>query len=171
MAVYNNYPYYQPVYPTRYQPLQGTQMSLSNQQQYNTPTNISTPPNQQIQSGGFIPIPSEAHARNYPVAPGNSVTFKDEFKPYVYTKTQGFNQMELPAFKKYKLIEELDASIAPGDSVLEEPVKYVEQDTFDALKDELETYKENYLTLEEDVEDLRKKITDFFSKKPEDKKK
>ena len=64
---------------------------------------------QQIQNGGFIPVPSEDVARNYPVAPGNSVTFKNENAPYVYTKTMGFSQLDRPIFEKYKLVREEDA--------------------------------------------------------------
>lgn len=62
-------------------------------------------PVQQVQSG-FVSVPSEAAARNYPVAYGNSVTFKDENAPYVYTKTMGFSQLESPRFEKYKLVKE-----------------------------------------------------------------
>ena len=52
----NNFPYYQQL-----------------QQQYgqNLPT----------QQSPFITVRSEAEARNYPVAYGNSVTFKDETSP------------------------------------------------------------------------------------------
>lgn len=60
----------------------------------------------QIQNGGFISVRSEQDARSYPVAPGNSVTFKDEMAPYVYTKTMGFSQLDRPIFEKYKLIKE-----------------------------------------------------------------
>lgn len=63
-------------------------------------------PTQQIQNGGFIPAPNEAFARNYPVAYGNSVTFKDESAPYVYTKTMGFSQLDSPVFEKYRLVKE-----------------------------------------------------------------
>ena len=66
-------------------------------------------PAQQVQSGGFIPVPSEDVARNYPVAPGNSVTFKNENATYVYTKTMGFSQLDRPIFEKYKLVREEDA--------------------------------------------------------------
>lgn len=62
--------------------------------------------NQQIQNGGFILVRSEDEARNYPVALGNSVTFKNESAPYIYTKTMGFSQMDRPSFDKYKLIKE-----------------------------------------------------------------
>lgn len=87
---YNPYQQYYPAQPI-YTPQQ-------NQPQMNQP--------QQIQSGGFISVRSELEARNYPVAPGNSVTFKDETAPYVYTKTMGFSQLDRPNFEKYKLVKE-----------------------------------------------------------------
>ena len=61
---------------------------------------------QQARSNDFIMVPNEETARNYPVAPGNSVNFKDENASYIYTKTMGFSQFDQPIFKKYKLIEE-----------------------------------------------------------------
>lgn len=63
-------------------------------------------PVQQFQNNGFVSVRSEAEARNYPVAYGNSVTFKDETSPYVYTKTMGFSQLDRPVFEKYKLVKE-----------------------------------------------------------------
>lgn len=77
---------------------------------YNNPYGYANPymnrvANNQVQTSGFITIPSERDARNYPVAYGNSVSFKDENLPYVYTKT-AISQMELPIFKKYRLVEE-----------------------------------------------------------------
>lgn len=64
------------------------------------------PQQQQARSNDFIMVPNEETARNYPVAPGNSVNFKDENASYIYTKTMGFSQFDQPIFKKYKLIEE-----------------------------------------------------------------
>lgn len=75
----------------------------------------TTPQSPQIQSGGFIPVPSEEVARNYPVAPGNSVTFKNENAPYVYTKTMGFSQLDRPIFEKYKLVKEDDSPVVERD--------------------------------------------------------
>lgn len=64
--------------------------------------------NQQTQNvqSGFVSVRSEQEAMNYPVAPGNSITFKNETAPYVYTKTMGFSQLDRPIFEKYKLIKE-----------------------------------------------------------------
>lgn len=66
----------------------------------------SQPSQTQIQNNGFLPVPDEAFARNYPVAYGNSVMFKDENAPYIYTKTMGFSQMDVPKFEKYRLVKE-----------------------------------------------------------------
>ena len=77
------------------------------QQQMQQPQQI-----QQAQSG-FVSVRSEAEARSYPVAYGNSVTFKDENAPYIYTKTMGFSQLDRPIFDKYKLVKEDATPEAP----------------------------------------------------------
>ncbi len=68
---------------------------------------------QQIQNNGFLSVRSEAEARNYPVAYGNSVTFKDENEPFIYVKTMGFSQLESPTFDKYRLVKEEAAEPEP----------------------------------------------------------
>lgn len=90
---YNPY-YQQPYYQ---QPMQA--------QQQNQPQ----PQQPQIQNGGFVSVRSEEEAKNFPVALGNSVTFKDETSPYIYTKTMGFSQLDRPIFEKYKLVKEMPA--------------------------------------------------------------
>lgn len=80
-------------------PAQMQQMQQMQNAQQNPP---------QIQNGGFISVRSEEEARNYPVAPGNSVTFKNETAPFVYTKTMGFSQLDRPVFDKYRLVKEQD---------------------------------------------------------------
>ena len=69
----------------------------------------------QIQNGGFVSVRNENEARNYPIAPGNSITFKDETAPYVYTKTMGFSKLDRPIFEKFKLVKE-DAIETPESS-------------------------------------------------------
>lgn len=81
-------------YPNYLNPQYGQNLPM---QQFQNP--------QQLQSG-FVSVRSEQEARNYPVAYGNSVTFKDETSPYVYTKTMGFSQLDRPVFEKYKLVKE-----------------------------------------------------------------
>ena len=63
---------------------------------------------QQIQNGGFVIAPSEEYVRNYPVAPGTTVTFKLETQPYLYTKTVGYSLLDPPTIEKFKLIKEGD---------------------------------------------------------------
>ena len=81
-------------YPQFFQPYQQPMQAQQVQQQA------------PMQSNGFIPVRSEAEARNYPVAYGLSVTFKDENAPFVYTKTMGFSQLDTPRFEKYRLVKE-----------------------------------------------------------------
>lgn len=60
---------------------------------------------------GFISVNNEQQARNWPIAPGNSLTFKDESSPYIYTKTMGLSQFETPIFEKYRLTKEEDPQV------------------------------------------------------------
>ena len=115
---YNNYyqPYYQPLYQQPMRPAEQTQP--------------------QIQNGGLVPVPSEQVARNYPVANGLSVTFKDENAPYVYTKTMGFSQLDRPIFEKYRLVKE---EATEGQT---EPVENKgDNSTIDGLNSEIEAIK------------------------------
>ena len=95
------YPYYQG-YPT-YNPIYYQQLQNNMQQPQQQQNSQQTP---QIQNGGFIIVKDINEAMNYPVAPGNSVTFKNENQPYIYTKTLGFSQLDQPIFEVFKLIKE-----------------------------------------------------------------
>lgn len=61
---------------------------------------------QQQAAPGVVSVRSMQEAQNYPVAPGNSVMFRDENAPYVYTKTMGYSQLDRPTFEKYRLVKE-----------------------------------------------------------------
>lgn len=63
---------------------------------------------------------SEQEARAYPVAPGNSITFIDESRPYCYTKSVDMSQLDRPKFDKYRLVKEEDA---PAPSAADSPVR------------------------------------------------
>ena len=82
-------------------------------------------PQQQIQNGGFVSARSIEEAYNWPVAPGNSITFKIENTPYVCTKTKGFSPLEQPVFERYRLVKEEDVPKEP--EMASEPPKYDEQ--------------------------------------------
>ena len=88
-----------------------TQMNIN-------PTQMSVNPTQpQYQSGGFMVIPSEDMVKNYPVAPGNCVTFKIEGKPVVMEKSMGFSQFESPRIDRYRLVKEEPEEVKEEDSV------------------------------------------------------
>lgn len=76
-------------------------------QQYQAPNYQMTaqPQPMQIQNGGFVSVRSAREAFDYPVALGNSVTFKDETAPFIYVKTRGFNQLEEPTFEQFQLVK------------------------------------------------------------------
>lgn len=107
----------------------------------------------QIQNGGFVSVRSEIEARNYPVAPGNSVTFKDENLPFVYVKTMGFSQLDRPNFDKFKLVR--------VDEVMEQELGEIRHEN---------TPKVNYISKEEfepyltEIDELKKEINDLKSK-------
>lgn len=97
-------------------------------------------PQQQTQSSGFVSVRNIEEAMRYPVAPGNSVTFKDETSPYVYTKTMGFSQLDRPIFEKYRLVKEESAE-PPKNEPTENVIDYVLKSDYMALREELETIK------------------------------
>lgn len=152
MAYYNYSNYGTPFANQYYAPVQQMQQPQQNYTPTQPQQNSQMQP-VQIQNGGFIPAPNEMYARNYPVAPGNSVTFKDESAPYVYTKTMGYNQLETPRFEKYRLVKEEDAPQTPVNA----PTISSNDKTMDlsryALKTELEA-------LQAKIEGIEKKFED-----------
>ncbi len=120
---YNYYPGFQYPYtqPYQAQPVQGQSM--------------------QIQNGGFVSVRSMEEAYNYPIAPGNSITFKDENSPYVYTKTKGFSPLEQPIFEKYRLVKEEDGvQMAQNTSKMPQDA-FDAQEQIKALWDEVKALK------------------------------
>ena len=86
---------YQMPYQPQFQPPQAPQ--IPQQVQQSQPT-----------QSGFIRVQNENEARMYPVAPGNSVAFIDENRPYCYTKTVDQSLLDRPKFEKYRLVKEED---------------------------------------------------------------
>lgn len=70
----------------------------------------------QMPTQSFVTVRSEDEAKNYPVAQGNSILFRDETSPYIYTKTMGFSQLDRPTFEKYRLIKEGEIKENPAPS-------------------------------------------------------
>lgn len=138
------YQYYQyPVYnQAALQQLQNLQQSQQNQQP-------------QIQTNGIISVRSIDEARTYPVAPGNSLTFKHETAPYIYTKTLGFSQLDQPIFEVFRLEKE-DFSESPK-TALEQPIgQFLTIDEANVLKGDIEALKQEIQFLKDYIEDDKK---------------
>lgn len=91
------------------------------------PYQMQQPQQPQMQNGGFVLIPNENVAYNYPVALGNCVTFKVENKPIVIEKSMGFSQFESPRIDVYDLVKREMKSENNADQV----------DDIGGLKDEI----------------------------------
>lgn len=91
----------------------------------------------------FVLVRSEDEARNYPVAFGNTVTFKNENEPYMYTKTMGMSQLDRPVFERYKLVKETaqDAPQAAPETKNDNGVAERLQGEIDALWREIDALK------------------------------
>ena len=117
-------------------------------QQYQAPNYqmAAQPQPMQIQNGGFVSVRSAQEAFNYPVALGNSVTFKDETAPYIYVKTRGFSQLEEPIFEQFQLVK-VDNSQKAAEPEQTTSTEY-------ALKSDL-------TALQEEIDLLKKKVSEF----------
>lgn len=98
----------------------------------------------------FVVVRSEEEARNFPVAFGNTVTFKNESEPYMYTKTMGMSQLDRPVFEKYKLIkEQAQETKAPVKNDLEQIVARIQEENKTIWK-EIELLKKARSTKKEE---------------------
>ncbi len=98
---------------------------------------------QQQQNNMFIHVPSEDVARAYTVAPGGSVTFIDDNLPYCYTKTAGFNQFDVPVFRKFRLVEEKETPEQNQKPEVKQNVNPVVDDAFKKDFEDLKSRVEN----------------------------
>lgn len=137
---YNPYQYYPQQYQQNNQQMAGTQMSLPQQQ-----------------FGGFVSVRNEMEARNYPVAPGNSVMFRDETAPYIYSKSMGYSQLDTPRFDKYRLVKEEDVSVSASEAHTDTENNKMDNLPTYALKSEFDALQELVSTLAEDVDVLKSK--------------
>ena len=152
------YPYYQG-YPN-YNPMYYQQQLQNMQQMNNSQQNIQSSP--QIQNGGFVMVKDINEAMNYPVAPGNSVTFKNENLPYIYTKTLGFSQLDNPIFEKFRLVKEVDEQIEEVVDTTENNVPFVEyvtKEEVNNLRTEINILKEEINFLKEYIEDSKEVVS------------
>lgn len=104
--------------------------------------------NSQTQGTVFTPVHSDNEVLNSPVAPGNTIYFKHETEPYIYTKSMGMSQFEVPQTKKYKLeeVEMVNGALSiPNDSnnqQSENQPKYLLESDIKPILDDLRECKE-----------------------------
>ena len=113
------------------------------QQMYQQPMQFQQPQqssgqNMQIQNGGYVTVRNEEQARNYPVAPGSSLTFLNETEPYCYKKTMSFSPLDHPIFERYRIVKEEIAEAAPPAEKSPDPEWRAEIDSIYAMIDKLE---------------------------------
>jgi hypothetical protein len=99
---------------------------------------------QQHNTNGFISVRSENEAINYPVAPGNCVTFKIEGQPIVIEKSMGFSQFDSPKFDRYRLVKE--------------DMPKPEEHQHDADSKSLESIMSEIDRMKSDINDLKSRI-------------
>lgn len=99
--------------------------------------------NSQIGNNGYVIVRSEEEARNYPLAPGFSMTFFNETKPYCYKKTMSYSPLDHPTFETYKIVKE--ETVAPDP--VEENREPEWRSEIDAIQDELERLNKEVLSL------------------------
>lgn len=163
MAYGNYFPApYQPNYYGQpnpyYQQMQNQAMMQQNQQMQNAQQQSQQMQQPTIQQSGFVLVPSEQEARNYPVAPGNSITFKDENAPYCYVKTMGFNQLDRPTFERYRLVKEEMPPEAAGTRT--------SADSADGSKDTAYALKSDLAAIWSELDALKEKVKAQTEKKP-----
>lgn len=147
MSAFNN-----PYFPQNYNPYQQAMQQYQQAMAQNMPQN-----NVQAQNNGFFHVQNEAQAREYPVAPGNSMTFINDNEPYCYTKSAGLSQLEPPVFKRFRLVEEIDTP----QSVQNAPKTPTESNSIDlsgyVSKAEFEPFCALVDEIKADIERLQKK--------------
>ena len=146
------YPYYQ-AYPN-YNQMYLQQMQNLQQQ---TQQQMQTP---QIQNGGFVIVKDVNEAMNYPIAPGNSVTFKNESQPYIYTKTLGFSQLDQPIFEVFKLVKEEKEWQNNEAQLNKTPIEYLSISQGDEIKTEMSKLKDELTKLKIELTELKTELGD-----------
>lgn len=119
------------IYPNYYQQMQNQNVAYQ--------PNYYQQQNQQpiVQNNDFIDVASEQEARNYPIAPGTGLKFRNVNAPYIYEKIMGFSQFEQPTFTKYRLIREDEEQAVVEEQVPQQQIEYATFDDITRLKHDI----------------------------------
>lgn len=165
----SNYPSSYPSgYPAQTAPQQFPTFPGNPFQQQTAPAQMPTAPQTQ-NSGGFVRVQNEQEARLYPVAPGNSITFIDDYLPYCYVKTMDVSQLDRPKFEKYRLVKEEDM---PPNSAQNAFLSGGQSGSIDlgayALKADLNALATKIAALQDEIENATPKKTRTTKKESEE---
>jgi hypothetical protein len=95
-------------------------------------------------------VRSEEEAYNYPVAPGNCVSFKVENEPIVIEKSMSYSQLETPRIDRYRLVRE---------DIVEPPAIIDSVEVSHTASEELKTELMDELqTIRHEIEGIKKKL-------------
>lgn len=123
-----------------------------------------------IRSGGIVSVPNEETARNYPVAPGVTVTMRDESGPYLYEKTMGYSQLEPPIFRKAKIVFEDSTPQGAQESAPEPQTVYAELAQLEALRGAVAgDIRDLQAQLEKETAEIRALVAAMIKTEPEKK--
>lgn len=154
------YPYYNSYTPYIYgyqqpqmvQPIQQPQNVQPMPSVQQTVQQSSTQPNNQLQNGGLVEVRDYSEVQQWPVAPGNVVTFIKYDRSEMYTKTASHNQFEAPVISTF-IITRKDEPISPNNS----------SETPYAMKEDLASLAGVVKELNITVGNVQKDITDMKS--------
>ena len=104
----------------------------------------------QMPQNNIVNVPSEDMARNYPVAPGNTIILKHDNAPYIYTKTIGYSQFDKPVFERYVL----DVGTPKIEPVKDEPISL----PLDDIKAEISEIRALYEDLKDKIDKPKKTV-------------
>ncbi len=94
---------------------------------------------------GFMSVRGRDIAVNYPIAPGNTIFFKDETAPFIYVKTMGYSPLDKPTLDIYK---REDLTVSP---VTESKPSVKDNSEIDKLQEQI-------TMILEDVEGIKRRL-------------
>lgn len=97
--------------------------------------------NQQPQVS-FMSIRGRDIAVNYPIAPNNTIIFKDEMSPYIYVKSMGFSPLEKPMMEIYKKEEPIQVQEGTPDTKEDNSTIQKLQTDIEGILDDIEGIKQ-----------------------------
>lgn len=96
--------------------------------------------NQQPQVS-FMSIRGKEIAINYPIAPNNTIIFRDELEPYIYVKSMGYSPLEKPVMDIYRREEPISAQESVSNAKADNSAIERIQDDIKAIIDDIEGIK------------------------------